>query len=388
MPFGFFKKKKEADKAPEVKPSQSPKVTESKSTSSVHYLNLRVREVIRETADSISIVFDHPADKKIAYTPGQFFTLIPTVEGKKVRRAYSVCTSPYTDAYPAVTVKRVSGGLVSNFLNDQLKAGDVLEVMEPMGHFTVTPDASNSRHIILLGGGSGITPLMSIAKSILAQEPNSRVSLVYANRDLESIIFRQELEKLQQAHGSRFTLVHVLDNPPAGWTGPSGLLTPANLPQLLAQLPQGGAEQKEYFVCGPEGLMICVDQTLKALNVPKEQVHKESFVAGTAEKPATAAAPASEGDSKTREVTVILDGEEFKFSVKPDKSILETALELNIDLPYSCQSGLCTACRGKCISGKVKLVEDEGLSDAEKEEGYVLTCVGHPITDGVIIEIG
>ncbi len=379
MAFGFFKKKQvEQPKAPEVKPS-----------SAVHYLNLRVREVIHETPDAISIVFDHPADKKINYKPGQFFTLIPTVEGKKVRRAYSVCTSPYTDEYPAVTVKRVEDGVVSNFLNDQLKAGDVLEVMEPMGHFIIEPDAAKKRHIVLLGGGSGITPLMSIAKSVLKMEPNSAVSLIYANRNVESIIFRQELEKLQQTYSSSFKVIYVLDQPPAGWTGPSGLLTPANLPALLQQLPQWPAEQVEYFICGPEGLMICVDQTLKAMNIPKERMHKESFVAGTADKPAAAATTAVGGDEvKTREVTVILDGEEHKFAVKPDNTILQTALDLDIDLPYSCQSGLCTACRGRCLSGKVHMDEDEGLSDSEKEEGYVLLCVGHPKTDDVIIEIG
>ena len=391
MPFGFFKKKP-VEETPEVKPSSAEKAPEAKAAHHVQYLNLRVREVIKETPDAISIVFDHPADKKITYKPGQFFTLIPTVEGKKVRRAYSVCTSPYTDSYPAVTVKRVEGGLVSNFLADQLKAGDVLEVMEPMGNFIIEPDPAKQRHIILLGGGSGITPLMSIAKSVLKQEPNSKVSLIYANRNLESIIFRQELEKLQQTYSNSFKVIHVLDQPPAGWTGPSGLLTPSNLPQLLQQLPAMPAGQTEYFTCGPEGLMICVETTLQALNIPKERRHKESFVAGkTTEKTAevlTAGDATAAGGSKTKEVTVILDGEEHKFTVEPDKTILETALELDIDLPYSCQSGLCTACRGKCLSGKVHMDEDEGLSDSEKEEGYVLLCVGHPKTDNVIIEIG
>lgn len=391
MAFGFFKKKKVEEKAPEVKPSSTDKAPEAKVASHghVHYLNLRVREVIKETNDAISIVFDHPADKKISYKPGQFFTLIPTIEGKKVRRAYSVCTSPYTDSHPAVTVKRIEGGLVSNFLNDHLKTGDTLEVMEPMGNFTLEPDASKARHVILLGGGSGITPLMSIAKSTLKQEPNSKVSLIYANRNLESVIFQQELERLQQAYSSSFKVIHVLDQPPAGWTGPSGLLTPANLPELLQQLPQLPAEQTEYFTCGPEGLMICVDTTLHALNIPKEHMHKESFVAGKTEKLAEVPATADPAEAnKNREVTVILDGEEHKFKVEPDKTILETALDLDIDLPYSCQSGLCTACRGKCLSGKVHMDEDEGLSDSEKEEGYVLLCVGHPKTDDVIIEIG
>lgn len=316
---------------------------------------------------------------------------MPIIDGKKIRRAYSVCSSPYTDPYPAVTVKRVEGGLVSNFLGDHLKAGDELEVMEPMGNFTVEPKAGHRRHVILLGGGSGITPLMSIAKSVLHMEPDSQVSLIYANRNENSIIFRTALDELQEKYQNRFQLIHVLDEAPLKWECPTGLLRPELLKELLQQLPQTPAEQTEYFMCGPEGMMVNVEETFKELQIPKDRIHRESFVAGKTERVDGAADPvAAAGDDapKAREVTVILDGEEFKFTVEPDKTILETALEQDIDLPYSCQSGLCTACRGKCLSGKVKMDEEEGLSESEIEEGYVLNCVGHPITDDVVIEIG
>lgn len=379
MAFNFFKKS-----APKTEEPQE------KKSGSIKYLQLKVREVIQETADAISIVFDDP-EKEITYKPGQFFTLIPTIEGKKVRRAYSVCSSPYTDPYPRVSVKRVEGGLVSNYLNSELKAGDTLEVMEPMGNFTVEPEEGKKRHLILFGGGSGITPLMSIAKSVLHVEPESQVSMIYANRNESSIIFRGELNELQKKFGQRFQLIHVLDQKPLDWECPTGLLNPDLLKQLLKQLPEWPSEQTEYFMCGPEGMMVNVEETLKELQIPKEQVHRESFVAGKNDQPAGGADPvaaAGEDVLQSREVTVIVDDEKYQFTVDPDKTILETALEQDIDLPYSCQSGLCTACRGKCLSGKVKLDESEGLSEEELEEGYVLTCVGHPLTSDVVIEIG
>lgn len=381
MAFNFFKKNS-ADK--EEQPADNP------GKGSVKYLQLKVREVIQETADAISIVFDDP-EQKITYKPGQFFTLIPTIEGKKVRRAYSVCSSPYTDPYPRVSVKRVEGGLVSNYLNSELKEGDMLEVMEPMGNFTVEPEENKKRHLILFGGGSGITPLMSIAKSVLHVEPESQVSLIYANRNESSIIFRVELNELEKTYGQRFQLIHVLDQKPLDWECPTGLLNPDLLKQLLKQLPEWPVTQTEYFMCGPEGMMVNVEESLKQLQIPKERVHRESFVAGKNDPAAEGADPvAAAGDDvlQSREVTIIVDDEKYQFTVAPDKTILETALEQDIDLPYSCQSGLCTACRGKCLSGKVKLDESEGLSEEELEEGYVLTCVGHPLTSDVVIEIG
>jgi ring-1,2-phenylacetyl-CoA epoxidase subunit PaaE len=379
MAFSFFKK-----------PAANKEEQQEKKSASVKYHTLKVREVVRETSDAISIVFEQP-EEKIKYKPGQFFTLIPSIEGKKVRRAYSVCTSPFVDPHPAVTVKRVEGGLVSNFLNDTLKAGDMLEVMEPMGVFTVEPQQEHKRHVILLGGGSGITPLMSIAKSVLHMEPDSQVSLIYANRNEDSIIFKSKLDELEKKYGERFHITHILEQEPVSWICPTGLLKPELLKQLLNKLPESAPEYTEYYMCGPEGMMVNVEETLKELQIPKQQVHRESFVAGKNEKVEGAADPVkAAGDDvpKSREVTVILDGEEHKFTVEPDKTILETALELDIDLPYSCQSGLCTACRGKCLSGKVKLDEEEGLSESEIDEGYVLTCVGHPLTDDVVIEIG
>ena len=364
MAFSFFKKKK-------------------KESSKDHYYSLTVKEVINETADAISIVFEQP-EEKINYEPGQFLTLITDIDGKSVRRAYSLSSSPYLDEDLVVTIKRVEGGLMSNYLNDHLKAGDTLDVMEPMGHFTTEFDENNKRHIIMFGGGSGITPIMSIAKTTLKIEPNSIVSLIYANRDINSIIFKEQFQKLETAYEGRFHVIHILDNAPLEWQGPSGLLNHDMLTNLFERIPNWGSEQSTYLMCGPEGMMNNVETLLDQQNIPKDRIFKESFVAGTINK----TDEDTTAELVSHDVTIVYEDEEHVVTVAPNTHILDAALDLDIDLPYSCQSGLCTACRGKCVSGEVKMDEDEGLSDAEKDAGYVLPCVSHPLTDDVKIEIG
>lgn len=376
MAFSFFKK---SDKKDEVKQGSGP-----------HYYQLRVKQIVRETKDAISIVFDRPGDQKIPYKSGQFLTLIMPIGGKDVRRAYSLCSSPFVDEDLAVTVKRVDNGIMSNHLNEHLKEGDSIRVLEPMGQFTTEYQASNKRHLIMFAGGSGITPMMSHIKSILSQEPDSIVSLIYCNRDIESIIFKNELDGLQTTYEGRLHVIHVLDNAPMNWQGYSGLLNREMLTKLFERIPDWGIDSSTYLMCGPEGMMKNVDSLLTDLHIPKEKIFKESFVQGTIDKELkkeTASAGEAE-EKKAREVTIRYDGQEYKIMVEPDRAILETALDQGIDLPYSCQSGLCTACRGKALSGKVKLDEEEGLSQSERDEGYVLTCVGHPLTDDVVIEIG
>ena len=366
MAFGFFKKKKK------------------KEGSHEHYHSLTVVEVVKETADAISIVFAQP-EPKLDYRSGQFLTLITDIGGKSVRRAYSLSSSPYTDDTLTVTIKRVDGGLMSNYLNDNVKKDDVIQVMEPMGHFTTEFKENNKRHVIMFGGGSGITPLMSHAKSALVKEPNSIVSLIYANRDIESIIFKEAFQDLETKYEGRFRVIHILDNAPLEWQGPSGLLNHDMLTDLFERIPNWGIGQTTHIMCGPEGMMNNVETLLAQQNIPADKIFKESFVAGTINK--------GKGDADSTEitehtVTIVYDDEEFQVKVGPKKAILDAALDMEIDLPFSCQSGLCTACRGKCVSGKVKMDEEEGLSKAEIEAGYVLPCVAHPLTDDVKIEIG
>jgi ring-1,2-phenylacetyl-CoA epoxidase subunit PaaE len=372
MAFSFFKK------------SEKPKKEEAHS--GPRYYELQVKNIVQETKDAISIVFEQPSIGNINYKAGQFLTLISNVNGKEVRRAYSLCTSPFVDADLAVTVKRVENGLMSNWLADTLKSGATIKVMEPMGQFTTDFIAGNKRHIVLFAGGSGITPMMSIIKSLLKQEPNSICSLIYCNRDIDSIIFKNELERSEITYEGRLHVIHVLDNAPMNWQGYSGLLNHDMLTKLFERMPDWGIANTTYLMCGPEGMMKNVESLLNARGIPKEKIFKESFVQGTIDKEEKKE-PVLE-EMKAREVTIRYDGQEYKVVVPPYKAILETALDQGIDLPYSCQSGLCTACRGKALSGKVKLDEEEGLSKSERDEGYVLTCVGHPLTDDVVIEIG
>ncbi len=364
MPFSFFKKKK-------------------KSTDS-RYKFLKVKEVVKETADAVSLVFEQPEEGNLDYRPGQFITLIQTVDGKKIRRAYSLCSAPALGEVPAVTVKRVDKGAMSNHVNDNIKVGDIIETMEPMGTFVLDIKEGNKKQVFLFGGGSGITPLLSIAKSILHSEADSSVVLAYANRDIDSIIFKSTIEQLAQQNPDRLKVVHFLENPPADWSGESGYMSVEKLEKIITEYSDAAFAEKQYMTCGPEPMMNIVQETWKKLALPEDRCHMESFVAGTT-------SPSEIIDQEAlpeRTVKIILEGEEYEYLVPKGKSILEAGLDENIDMPYSCQSGLCTACRGKCVQGTVKMDDGDVLSDDEKNEGYVLLCVGHAVTDDVVVEIG
>jgi ring-1,2-phenylacetyl-CoA epoxidase subunit PaaE len=348
------------------------------------YYTLKIKEIVQETTHTKTIHFKQPLFKKIKYKPGQFVTLKLDINGQKVMRSYSMSSTPNLDDTLAVTVKKVQGGLVSNYLNDQVKEGDSLQVSEPVGHFTFEPEKSLSRHLVLFGAGSGITPLMSILKSALFFEPKTQVSLIYGNRHEGAVIFRKKLDELKQKFSDRLQIVYVYSQPDRLWQGYKGRIDMALTVNVLNLLPKLPESQTEYFLCGPDGMMEAVKEGLAKLKVPSAKIHTESFTSSNESKEAVA----SLGEMKERTVSIILDGDTHQFAVAPGKSILETGLDQGLDMPFSCQSGLCTACRGKCLSGEVKMSESDGLSADEISQGYVLTCVGHPMTDNVVIEIG
>jgi ring-1,2-phenylacetyl-CoA epoxidase subunit PaaE len=351
------------------------------------YYNLKIKDIIKETDDAITIVFDKP-DKPISYKPGQFLTLMIPMNGDKLRRSYSLCSAPGIDEDLAVTVKKVVNGKVSNYLADILKKGDIVEVMQPMGTFTFEAGSNKKRDIVLIGAGSGITPLISILKSILANEPLSNVYLIYGNRNELSIIFKEQLNNLKKKYGDRLNIVHVLSQPLSKMTLPIGRLNRSEIIKVLESFPGISFTSAEYFLCGPDGMMDEARKALDILKVPAEKIFKESFLAaGTQESTGEVVEAAQSNEIKIQEVTIIYQGTEYKITVPPDKTILQTALDENIDLPYSCQSGMCTACMGKCVGGKIKMDESDGLSDKEINQGFVLLCVGHPVTSNVVIEI-
>ncbi len=350
------------------------------------YLSLKIRQIVKETPDTVTVYFEQP-EPFLEYKPGQFLTVILDIGGKEVRRSYSLCTSPYVDPYPGITVKRVKNGVVSNYLNDQLRPGKTLEVMKPLGNFTSSFHSHNKNHFVMITGGSGITPIMGITKSVLINEPESRVTLLYCSRSEEQIIFRKELVELQEKYPKSLLVIHNLTKPTSDWSGARGRLDKPKIKMMLESDFYPEAEQTKYFLCGPEGLIDTVLGTLMELGVAKENIFKESFFTSENVKKKALEAVIKTDVPLTREVEVTVDGQSFTFEVPPGQTILESGLDNDINMPYSCQSGLCTACRGRLISGKVDMIEDAGLSEGEIAEGFILCCSSKPASSNIKILI-
>lgn len=350
------------------------------------YLFLKVKEIEKETEEASTIHFWHPLNEVVAYRPGQFLTILLPQDDKKIRRSYSMSSSPYTDVSLAITIKRVPGGFASNHLLDSVKPGDILETMEPIGNFFPKQADDQTRQVVFIGAGSGITPLFSILKSILMVEPESEVFLLYGSRDERNIIFKDKIDALKSKYKERFNLVHSLSQPSFEWNGETGRLNKTHILKIMESMPSLNKKTAEYFICGPEDMMEEAHRALSILAVPDQLIRKESFVTATSAQPGEVVEEEDES-SKVREITLFYEGTEYKLPVKPHETVLEAALNMDIDLPYSCQAGMCTACLGRCVSGKVHLDEEDGLSEAERNEGFVLTCVTRPLTDDVIIEV-
>lgn len=357
---------------------------------SINKIKIKIAKVVKETADAVSIYFEG-SQFPFSYQSGQYLTLIVDINGEEVRRPYSLCTADGIDENPGVTIKRVDKGLMSNFLNDNAKEGMELEIMETMGSFKYTPDTSASRSLVLIGGGSGVTPMLSILKKALKEEPNTKIYFVYVNKNEASTIFYQQFEDLHKANDN-FTLVHYFSEhnkkQPVPRRGLGRLFRKTkkdefahriNAPKLSDILKGFDVDDAEVFLCGPNGLMEVAEATLK-VNFANWTVHQEKFFSA---KENVYEKQATEGKHK---VTIKVNGETHEMEVGAVKSILFEGLDKGVDMPFSCQSGLCTACMGKCTSGKVEMTENSGLTDEEVEEGYVLTCTGHPKSD-VVIEI-
>lgn len=365
--FNIFKRKKE-----EVKVNS--------------YLPLKVREVVRETEDTVTLYFEQP-EPFLDYKPGQFLTLVMEFEGKEQRRSYSLCTSPFVDPFPGITVKRVSEGLFSNFLNEKIFPGKTVNVLKPLGHFTTEFHSKNRRHFFLIAGGSGITPIMGILKTVLVNEPDSIITLIYSSRNEEQIIFKNQLNLLEKGNPDRLKVIHNLSQPSSNWTGLKGRLSAVLLKELFAKAEYEQRYEEVYFMCGPDGIMNTAKEVLKELGVDKERIHQESFYSAAAHQAHEEALAGINKGILSRDVTIVLEGEEHMVTVSPGKTVLESGLSAGLNMPYSCQSGLCTACRGKVLSGQVKMDEDAGLSEKELAAGYVLCCVSRPLTDDIKITI-
>jgi len=353
---------------------------------SVHFHKLVVREIVPETAEANSIRFEIPPALRdaFAFKAGQHLTLRATIEGEEVRRNYSLCTAPAESDW-MVTVKRIGGGLFSNWVGDALKAGDTVEVMVPHGSFTTEFSAANKRHLVGIAGGSGITPVMSLIKTLLREEPHSRFTLLYGNRDSSSVIFLEALAGLKDKHLGRLEIYHFLDAEEQDIELFNGMLSRERLEDAIGALVPDAAQVDGWFICGPGPMMDAAEGALLDRNVPKERIHIERF---TADRPPQAVAQEMaqlQTQAEGVTVAVTLDGRTRRVPFTAG-NILDSARAAGMPAPFACKAGVCATCRAKVTRGKVEMAVHYGLTDEEVAEGYVLTCQSVPLGGGVAVD--
>ena len=354
---------------------------------SIHFHAIRIKEIKRETADCVSVEFDIPETKKEAFKfkQGQSLTMRATINGEEVRRTYSLCSSPLDHSWK-VAIKKVEGGLFSFFANENLKAGDSLEVMEPVGKFYTELHPSNKKNYLAFAAGSGITPVLSIIKTTLRTEPNSHFTLVYGNRKRSSIIFFEELEGLKNQFLSRFSLLHILSREKTEAPVSFGRIDPAKLTDLSRLIDF--ATMDEIFICGPEKMIFCIKDFLQKKQINEKKIHFELFTSSTSKRiNPRSVHPITETGPQSR-ITVKVDGREFDFNLPfhEDTSILDAALKQGADLPFACKGGMCCTCKARLLEGEVEMDVHWGLEHEEIEKGFILSCQSHPKTEKVVVD--
>jgi len=354
---------------------------------SIHFHPLTVKEVRKETADCVSVLFEIPPSLKKDFTfkQGQSLTMRTTINGEEVRRTYSICSCPLDNEW-RVAIKKVEGGLFSSFANKLLKQGDQLDVMEPVGNFYTDLDPSHTKNYLAFAAGSGITPVLSIIKTTLAKEPGSSFTLVYGNRSRQSIIFFEELEGLKNMYMERFNLIHILSRERMEAVLNAGRIDPAKLNELEKLVDYNAID--EFFLCGPEEMIFCIKDFLGAKGIDKKKIHFELFTSpGEKKRVASSEKRVASGGPQSK-ITVKLDGRSFDFdlSLTSDTPILDAALAQGADLPYACKGGMCCTCKARLLEGEVMMDVHWGLEEEEIEKGFILTCQSHPKTERVVID--
>jgi ring-1,2-phenylacetyl-CoA epoxidase subunit PaaE len=348
---------------------------------------LTIAEIVPETADAISILFEVPEELRetFCFKPGQHLTLKGEIEGEDVRRNYSLCVAPQ-DGEVKVTVKRIAGGAFSNWANENLKTGDVLDVMPPHGSFTWDFDPKAGNHYVGFAGGSGITPVMSLLKAALLTEPASRFTLFYGNRDSRSVIFLEELARLKNRYMGRLEVNHFLAEEMEDIELFNGMLDRDKCSDILSCLIDP-AEVAAFFICGPGPMMDAAEGALCESAVPREKIHLERFTADRPPEALQAQLREMSRQSAGLEMLVTLDGRKRRvpFDVAAG-NILDSARVAGLPAPYACKAGVCATCRARVLSGDVEMAQRYGLSDDEIEAGYVLTCQSVPKGEGVEVD--
>ncbi len=356
---------------------------------------LRVRAIEPDTAEAVIVSFDVPEDLRdvFGFTQGQYLTLRTDIEGQDLRRSYSICAG-VDDGELRVGVRKVKAGVFSNWINASLKPGDTVQVMAPQGRFFVPLDRDAKRHHVGIAGGSGITPILSIMKTVLAREPGSRFTLIYGNRHLKSTMFKEEIEDLKNRYMTRLVLVHVFSDEHTDSPLNRGVMNREKIGELLQGIVPA-ARIDHVYVCGPFQMNDEAEAALIAAGVPEERIHIERFGVALPQASSADTVPsqvgaviheAQPGDAEIARVLIVRDGLSREIEFRRDQpSILDAASAAGLEVPFSCTSGVCGTCRAKLMEGEVRMERNFALDKNEVAAGFVLTCQAHPLTERVVL---
>lgn len=352
----------------------------------VHFHPLRIKNIKRETPDCVSIALEvpQPLDATFRFMEGQNITVRSTIGGEEIRRSYSICNAPHENELK-IAVKKIAGGLFSGFANEALKPGDLVEVLPPTGKFNARLSNNQNGNYLAVAAGSGITPIISIIKHSLQKQPDSQFTLIYCNRDRNSIIFFEELEGLKNKYMERFSLINLLSREKIEPAIFYGRINKEKLAGLEKIVPF--STFNEIYLCGPEEMIFTASDYFQQIGIKKENIHFELFTT-PGQKQSSGQIQQSQHDSGPKsDITVKLDGRSIDFKLGTNSlSILDAALQQGADLPFACKGGVCATCRAKLLAGKVKMDVNYALEKEEIEQGFILTCQSHPVTEKVVVD--
>lgn len=349
--------------------------------------NIRVKDIYKETDDCSVITFDVPEDLHNAFnfSQGQHLTLKAIINGEDTRRSYSLCSSPIDKEWK-VAVKKIHGGKFSTYVNDTLKSGDMLEIMEPSGTFGVNIDNSKRKNYLVFAAGSGITPILSMMKTHLALEPESTFKLFYLNKNAKSIIFKEEIEQLRNQYFGRLNIFYFLTREQRDIELFNGRFTPEKIQQITHTFVDI-QDTNEVFICGPEDMIFMIQDELVKAGLPKELVHYELFVTGLSDEDKARAERLAQQSVEGKEITIVDGGKEFHFTMTKDyDNILDAALGAGADLPFACKGGVCSTCKCEVKEGSVEMKINYALDDKEVSQNLVLSCQAVPTSDKVTVD--
>lgn len=353
---------------------------------SIHFHTLRIKEIKKETPDCVSVLFEIPENlkKDFEFKQGQSLTMRTSIGNEEVRRTYSICSSPL-DNEVRVAIKKCEGGLFSSFANEDLKKGDELEVMEPVGKFYTDLHPGQKKSYLAFAAGSGITPVLSLIKTTLATETSSIFTLVYGNRSRASIIFFEELEGLKNKYLQRFNFINILSRERTDASVNYGRINMDKLLELSKLIDY--EKMDETFICGPEEMIFSIKAFLEQKGIDKKKIHFELFTTPGSKKSEVRSQKLEVTTGNKSKISVKLDGRSFDFDLGFDEEpILDAALKQGADLPYACKGGVCCTCKARLIEGEVEMEVHWGLEEEEIQQGYILTCQSHPKTAKVVVD--